>query len=32
MPALQDGCLVAPKMPGLGLELDEAAVKRYRVE
>jgi L-talarate/galactarate dehydratase len=31
MPALEDGCLVAPKTPGLGLELDEAAVKRYRV-
>jgi L-alanine-DL-glutamate epimerase-like enolase superfamily enzyme len=31
MPALEDGCLVAPKTPGLGLELDEAAVARYRV-
>jgi L-alanine-DL-glutamate epimerase-like enolase superfamily enzyme len=31
MPALQDGCLVAPTTPGLGLNLDEAAVTRYRV-
>ena len=31
MPTLEDGCLVAPKGPGLGLELDEAAVQRYRV-
>jgi L-alanine-DL-glutamate epimerase-like enolase superfamily enzyme len=31
MPALHDGCLVAPKAPGLGLELDEAALTRYRV-
>ena len=31
MPALEDGCLVAPKTPGLGLELDDAAVARYRV-
>jgi L-talarate/galactarate dehydratase len=31
MPALEDGGLVAPKAPGLGVELDEAAVKRYRV-
>jgi L-alanine-DL-glutamate epimerase-like enolase superfamily enzyme len=31
MPALEDGALVAPKAPGLGLELDEAAVRRYRV-
>jgi L-alanine-DL-glutamate epimerase-like enolase superfamily enzyme len=31
MPALEDGCLVAPKTPGLGLDLDEAAVARYRV-
>jgi L-alanine-DL-glutamate epimerase-like enolase superfamily enzyme len=31
MPALEDGCLVAPKTPGLGLNLDEAAVTRYRV-
>jgi L-alanine-DL-glutamate epimerase-like enolase superfamily enzyme len=31
MPALEDGCLVAPKAPGLGLELDEGAMARYRV-
>jgi L-alanine-DL-glutamate epimerase-like enolase superfamily enzyme len=31
MPALEDGHLVAPKMPGLGFELDETAIKRYRV-
>jgi L-alanine-DL-glutamate epimerase-like enolase superfamily enzyme len=31
MPALEDGCLVASQAPGLGLELDEAAVARYRV-
>jgi L-alanine-DL-glutamate epimerase-like enolase superfamily enzyme len=31
MPALEDGQLVAPKAPGLGLALDEAAVRRYRV-
>jgi L-alanine-DL-glutamate epimerase-like enolase superfamily enzyme len=30
MPSLEDGCLVAPQTPGLGLELDEAAVKRAR--
>ena len=32
MPAIEEGELVAPKGPGLGLELDEAAVTRYRVE
>lgn len=31
MPTLEDGCLVAPKGPGLGTELDTAAVQRYRV-
>ena len=31
MPTLEDGCLVAPKEPGLGTALDEAAVQRYRV-
>ena len=30
-PALQDGNLVAPQAPGLGLALDEAAVQRFRV-
>ncbi len=29
---LQDGCLLAPTAPGLGVELDEAACLRYRVE
>lgn len=31
MPALEDGCLVAPAGPGLGIALDEGAVQRYRV-
>jgi L-alanine-DL-glutamate epimerase-like enolase superfamily enzyme len=31
MPVLEDGALVAPQAPGLGLELDEAAIQRYRV-
>jgi L-alanine-DL-glutamate epimerase-like enolase superfamily enzyme len=31
MPGLEDGRLIAPKAPGLGIELDETAVKRYRV-
>jgi len=31
MPALEAGCLVAPQAPGLGLEFDAAAIKRYRV-
>lgn len=31
MPAVEDGQLVAPKGPGLGIELDEAAIRRYRV-
>ncbi len=30
MPALEDGCLVAPSGPGIGIELDEAAVERYQ--
>ena len=30
-PALQDGNLIAPQAPGLGIELDEAAVQRCRV-
>jgi L-alanine-DL-glutamate epimerase-like enolase superfamily enzyme len=31
MPVLEDGCLGAPKAPGLGVELDEAAIRRYRI-
>jgi L-alanine-DL-glutamate epimerase-like enolase superfamily enzyme len=31
MPRIEDGQLVAPSAPGLGLALDEAAVRRYRV-
>lgn len=30
-PALEDGHLVAPRAPGLGVELDEAACERFRV-
>jgi L-alanine-DL-glutamate epimerase-like enolase superfamily enzyme len=29
MPALENGCLVAPKLPGLGLELNDEAVRRF---
>ena len=29
---LENGCLLAPDAPGLGVELDEDAVRRYRVE
>ena len=29
MPALEDGCLVAPQSPGLGLALDADAMRRY---
>jgi L-alanine-DL-glutamate epimerase-like enolase superfamily enzyme len=32
MPRVEHGELVAPADPGLGLELDEAAVQRYRVD
>jgi L-alanine-DL-glutamate epimerase-like enolase superfamily enzyme len=32
MPRLEQGELVAPSAPGLGLELDEAAIQRYRVD
>ena len=28
---LEDGCLLAPQEPGLGVELDEAACEQYRV-
>jgi L-alanine-DL-glutamate epimerase-like enolase superfamily enzyme len=31
MPTLENGYLLAPQAPGLGLDLDEAAVQRYRV-
>jgi L-alanine-DL-glutamate epimerase-like enolase superfamily enzyme len=31
MPTLEDGSLVVPQAPGLGIELDEVAVRRYRV-
>lgn len=31
MPLLEEGQLIAPKAPGLGIELDEAAVQRYRI-
>jgi L-alanine-DL-glutamate epimerase-like enolase superfamily enzyme len=31
MLALEDGCLVAPKAPGLGFNLAEASVTHYRV-
>jgi L-alanine-DL-glutamate epimerase-like enolase superfamily enzyme len=30
MPVLENGELVAPQVPGLGIDLDEAAVRRYR--
>ena len=29
MPAVENGCLVAPRSPGLGLELDQEAVRRF---
>jgi L-alanine-DL-glutamate epimerase-like enolase superfamily enzyme len=31
MPRIEHGELVAPSGPGLGLELDEAAVRRHQV-
>jgi L-alanine-DL-glutamate epimerase-like enolase superfamily enzyme len=31
LPVLEAGQLLAPQAPGLGLALDEAAVRRYRV-
>ena len=31
MPRVEKGDLVAPQAPGLGLELNEGAVRRYRV-
>jgi len=32
MPRLEKGELVAPPGPGLGLELDEPAIRRYQVD
>ncbi len=32
MPVLEDGCLVAPQSPGLGMALDADAVRRYSAE
>ncbi|PYM89927.1 MAG: hypothetical protein DME04_24850 [Candidatus Rokuibacteriota bacterium] len=32
MPRIENGELVAPPTPGLGLTLDEAAIRRYRVD
>jgi len=32
MPRIEKSELVAPSAPGLGLELDEAAIRRYRVD
>ena len=29
---LEDGHLLAPQKPGLGVELDEAACQKYRVQ
>jgi L-alanine-DL-glutamate epimerase-like enolase superfamily enzyme len=31
MPRIENGELVAPSGPGLGVALDEAAVRRYQV-
>ena len=31
VPPVEDGCLVLSDRPGLGLELDEEALKRYAV-
>jgi L-alanine-DL-glutamate epimerase-like enolase superfamily enzyme len=31
MPRIEHGDLVAPDGPGLGLHLDDAAVRRYRI-
>jgi L-alanine-DL-glutamate epimerase-like enolase superfamily enzyme len=30
-PAIEDGQIVVPKKPGLGLAFDQAAIKRYQV-
>lgn len=32
MPRIESGQLVAPSAPGFGLELDDAAIRRYRVD
>jgi L-alanine-DL-glutamate epimerase-like enolase superfamily enzyme len=29
MPVVENGCLVAPRSPGLGLELNQEAVRRF---
>ena len=31
-PVVVDGCLALPNKPGLGIELDEEALARYRAE
>jgi L-alanine-DL-glutamate epimerase-like enolase superfamily enzyme len=31
VPAIEDGKIVVPKKPGLGLEFDKAAIERYQV-
>ena len=31
-PAIDNGTIALPTQPGLGIELDEDAVQRYRVE
>ncbi len=32
MPEIKDGCLMLPKGPGLGLHIDEKALKKYRLD
>jgi L-alanine-DL-glutamate epimerase-like enolase superfamily enzyme len=31
-PAIEDGQLMVPNKPGLGLAFDQSAIKRYQVE
>ena len=31
MPAIEAGQLIAPEAPGLGIDLDEDAVRRFRL-
>jgi L-alanine-DL-glutamate epimerase-like enolase superfamily enzyme len=31
LPPLVDGCVIVPEGPGLGIELDEAVLERFRV-